>query len=116
MELRRFSTKKGSVLGILRHGKSVYFTLEPEDNLLPEGSYNVIKYDSPKNGRCLLLYNDEIPATRGFEIHVGNSLQNTKGCILLGNSCDLVKRTVGGSRKALKQLLEDHDKILGIGY
>ena len=116
MELRRFSTKKGSVLGIVRHGKSVYFTLEPEENLLPEGAYNVEEYYSQKNGKCLLLWNEDIPKSRGFEIHSGNSLQHTKGCILLGNSCDLVKRTISGSRKALKQLLEDHDKILGIGY
>lgn len=116
MELRRFSVKKGSVLGILRHGKSVYFTLEPESNLLPEGSYNVEGYDSPKNGKCLLLWNADIPKSRGFEIHVGNSLQDTKGCILVGNSCDLEKRTVGSSKKALQQLLKDHWKILGIGY
>lgn len=116
MELRRFSTKKGSVLGILRHEKSVYFTLEPEANLLPEGAYNLEEYDSPNNSKCLLLWNADIPKSRSFEIHVGNSLQHTKGCILIGNSCDLVKRTLGGSRKALKQLLKDHDKILGIGY
>lgn len=116
MELRRFSTKKGSVLGILRHGKSVYFTLEPEANLLPEGAYNVEEYDSPKNGKCLLLWNEDIPKSRGFEIHSGNSLEHTKGCILIGNSCDLVKRTISGSKKALQQLLKDHWKILGIGY
>lgn len=116
MELRRFSVKKGSVLGILRHGKAVYFTLEPESNLLPEGSYNVEEYDSPKNGKCLLLWNTDIPKSRGFEIHVGNSLQDTRGCILVGNSCDLEKRTIGNSKKALQQLLKDHWKILGIGY
>ena len=116
MELRRFSTKKGSVLGILRHGNAVYFTLEPESNLLPAGSYNVEEYDSPRNGKCLLLWNADIPKSRGFEIHVGNSLQDTKGCILVGNSCDLEKRTVGSSKKALQQLLKGHDKILGIGH
>lgn len=116
MELTRFSTKKGTILGILRHGPSVYFTLEPEENLLPEGSYNVELYDSPKNGKCLLLWNDTIPKSRGFEIHSGNSLEHTKGCILVGNSCDLETRTIGDSKKALKQLLEDHGEVLGIGY
>lgn len=116
MELRRFSTKKGTVLGILRHGNSVYFTLEPEDNLLPEGAYNVEEYDSPKNGKCLLLWNEDIPKSRGFEIHSGNSLEHTKGCILVGNSCNLEKRTIGSSKKALNQLLVNHWKILGIGY
>lgn len=114
MELRRFSLKKGSVLGILLHGKSVYFTLEPEANLLPVGAYTVEEYESPKNGKCLLLWNDYIPKSRGFEIHAGNSLQDTKGCILIGNSCDLTTRTVGGSKKALKQLLESHDNSLVI--
>lgn len=116
MELRRFGTKKGSVLGILRHGNAVYFTLEPESNLLPEGPYNLEEFDSPKNGKCLLLWNADIPKSRGFEIHVGNSLQDTKGCILIGNSCDLEKRTVGSSKKALQQLLKDHGNALEIGY
>lgn len=116
MELRRFSTKKGTVLGILRHGNSVYFTLEPEDNLLPEGAYNVEEYDSPKNGKCLLLWNEDIPKSRGFEIHSGNSLEHTKGCILVGNSCNLEKRTIGSSKKALNQLLANHSHNLGIGY
>lgn len=115
MELRRFSMKKGSVLGILRHGTAVYFTLEPENNLLPEGVYNIEDYDSPKNGQCLLLWNDEIPKSRGFEIHAGNSLKDTAGCILVGNSCNLATRTVLQSKKALQQLLKDHNSILVIG-
>lgn len=116
MELIRYNSKKGTSLGILRHGKAVYFTLEPEANLLPEGAYNVELYDSPKNGKCLLLWNDNIPKSRGFEIHGGNTLAHTKGCVLIGNSCDLATRTIGDSKKAIKQLLEDHGKVLGIGY
>lgn len=115
MELRRFSKKKGAVLGILRHGNAVYFTIEPESNMLPVGAYTVEEYDSPKNGKCLLLWNADIQKSRRFEIHVGNSLQDTKGCILVGNTCDLEKRTVGSSKKALQQLLKDHDNVLEIG-
>lgn len=111
MELRRFSMKKGSVLGILRHGTAVYFTLEPENNLLPEDAYNVEEYDSPKNGKCLLLWNDEIPKSRGFEIHAGNNLKDTAGCILVGNACDLATRTVLQSKKALQQLLKSYSNL-----
>ena len=115
MELKRFSKKNGTVLGILTHGNAVYFTLEPEGNLLPEGAYNMAEYDSPKNGKCLLLWNESIPKSRRFEIHVGNSLKNTAGCVLVGNTCDLSKRTGGQSRKALEQLLKDHNGAIVIG-
>lgn len=115
MELKRFSAKNGSVLGVLLYKAAVYFTLEPEDNLLPEGAYNIEEYASPKNGKCLLLWNDAIPKSRGFEIHAGNSLKDTAGCILVGNACSLATRTVLQSKKALQQLLKDHNSILVIG-
>lgn len=115
MILKRFSSKRNEVLGTLKAGNAIYFTLEPIDNLLPAGKYNCEIYDRPNGTKAIRLWNDKIRKYRYFLIHVGNSVKDTMGCILVGNSCDLVKRTIGNSKKAMDQLLKNFDKELIIG-
>ena len=55
--------------------------------ILTTGLYNLEINYSPKFKTDLpLIYNDKFPASRGFRIHQGNTLKDSKGCILVGIS------------------------------
>ena len=66
-----------------------FWTLEPRDldniqdkSCIPEGVYNYKFRDSPKNGRVLELQNVEF--RKRIQMHGGNYVRNTDGCILVG--------------------------------
>ena len=86
MILIRDSVVNDAVLGSLYvDGFKVCETLENKAKLIPCGEYNLNVSKSPKFGRLLpLVYNDEVPMHRGIRIHVGNSVKDTEGCILVG--------------------------------
>lgn len=86
MILIRDSIINGAVLGSLYvGGVKVCDTLENREKLIPCGEYNLNVSKSPKFGRTLpLVYNDKVPMHRGIRIHVGNSVKDTTGCILVG--------------------------------
>lgn len=50
---------------------------------IPEGTYQVITYPSPKFGRLMPLLVD-VPGRSSIEMHWGNSAKDTDGCLLLG--------------------------------
>ena len=86
MILIRDSVVGDAVLGSLYVGGiKVCETLENKAKLIPCGEYNLNVSKSQKFGRMLpLVYNDEVPMRRGIRIHVGNSVKDTEGCILVG--------------------------------
>ena len=86
MILIRDSIVNDAVLGSLYVGGiKVCDTLENKAKLIPCGEYNLNVSKSPKFGRMLpLVYNDEVPMHRGIRIHVGNSVKDSSGCILVG--------------------------------
>lgn len=75
-----------AVLGkLLVDGNVVCDTLENKDTLIPCGKYTLSVCDSPKFKRQLaLVYNDDVPASRGIRIHAGNGPESSRGCILVG--------------------------------
>ena len=86
MILIRDSIVNDAVLGSLYVGGiKVCETLENKEKLIPCGEYNLNVSKSQKFDRLLpLVYNDEVPMRRGIRIHVGNSVKDTTGCILVG--------------------------------
>lgn len=86
MILIRDSIVNDAVLGSLYVGGiKVCETLENKAKLIPCGEYNLNVSKSPKFCRMLpLVYNDEVPMRRGIRIHVGNSVKDSSGCILVG--------------------------------
>lgn len=92
MILIRDSIINGAVMGSLYvGGAKVCDTLENREKLIPCGEYILNVSKSPKFGRMLpLVYNDEVTMRRGIRIHVGNSVKDTTGCILVGfgRNCD----------------------------
>lgn len=86
MILIRDSIVGDAVLGSLYvGGVKVCDTLENKAKMIPCGEYNLNVSKSPKFGRMLpLVHNDKVPMRRGIRIHVGNSVKDTEGCILVG--------------------------------
>jgi hypothetical protein len=63
----------------------VCYTLENAAKAVPCGLYRVKNSRSPKFKRELpLIYNGNVPASRGIRLHVGNTVASSSGCILVG--------------------------------
>jgi hypothetical protein len=90
----------------------VAYTLDP-NKLLP-GVYNVILTYSPKFNLYLPhIYNDKFKMSRGFRIHAGNTLNDSNGCILVGDSYTVNLSnmiTINNSRKTLNKILNIMDE------
>jgi hypothetical protein len=65
---------------------------------IPPGIYKVVSYPSPKFGRLMPLLLD-VPGRSEIEIHFGNLPDETRGCILLGDSLPGAN-FIGKSREA----------------
>jgi hypothetical protein len=107
LELIRFKFKSKTVMGVLKGDVlkcGTYFTIENFDKMLPDGKYMVKVTYSPKFKRDVpIVYNDEVPESRGIRIHEGNIVQNSNGCILVGNWAYLPNK-LGNSKDAIEQL------------
>lgn len=67
------------------NGGIVCYTLENAAKAIPCGMYSVQNSKSPKFKRELpLVWNAKVPASRGIRIHVGNSVKDSSGCIIVG--------------------------------
>lgn len=95
--------------GVLKYGRQVLcHTLElpwrsndKNVSCIPVGTYSVIKAASPRFGECFYLR--DVPARSGILIHVGNSVADTRGCLLVG--LDANDKNVLHSRLAMDRLL-----------
>ncbi len=84
--VRETATEK-AVLGCLfLNDTFICYTLENAAKAVPTGGYNIENSKSPKFKRELpLLYNKNVPASRGIRIHVGNdAVKDSSGCVLVG--------------------------------
>ena len=94
VKLIRIHSDVYSTRGVLKIGRHILcHTLElpwrsndKNVSCIPEGSYSVIKANSPRYGEC--FYFRDVPARSGILIHVGNSVADTRGCILVGLDTD----------------------------
>ena len=87
-----------SILGKLYfNGGIVCYTLENATKAIPCGMYSVQNSKSQKFKRELpLVWNAKVPASRGIRIHVGNSVKDSSGCVLVGMGRDV--HLLGGSK------------------
>lgn len=67
---------------------------------IPAGKYRLTKASSPKFARCFYVH--DVPNRSGILIHVGNSLLDTDGCILVG--LDVNGDHIVNSRLAMDRL------------
>ncbi|MCF0223813.1 MAG: hypothetical protein HUK20_06050 [Fibrobacter sp.] len=112
MKMYRFKRTPYVVLGVLMDDVGgTYFTAENASCLIPCGTYDVDVTYSPKFKKKLPLlvnYGLGVGDGRGIRIHSGNNAEtDSKGCVLVGNQCDLVKNVILESNKAMSQLLRN---------
>jgi len=60
-------------------------TLETGKRMINSGTYLAKVYDSPRFSRKVILL-DNANSRTNIEIHAGNSITDTQGCILIGSS------------------------------
>jgi len=72
---------------------------------IPEGEYKCRLYFSPKFKKTVYLL-EEVPLRKYIEIHCGNVVDDTEGCILIGEQFEKLygKPAILRSRKAMKEL------------
>lgn len=114
MELIRYKVKGDTVMGVLidyHWGFGVYYTIERLGKMIPEGSHWMQLTYSPKFKKNLpLIWSRAVHKNRGIRIHSGNTVKDTNGCILIGNTADLTALRIGLSVPAINQLVNAMDK------
>lgn len=81
--LKRVENKNGRIFGALYYdGVCLCSTLEPARFAIPLGDYSLDYTFSPKFGKNLPLL--LVPHRSGIRIHPGNTIQDSRGCILVG--------------------------------
>lgn len=112
-DLTRFQQDEKATLGnILYNNVSLCYTLElPWKNnqhdisCIPEGKYKCVAYISPKSKKDVwLLLN--VPGRKEIEIHIGNFIINSIGCILVGDQISNYKNypVINNSDKTMAKL------------
>lgn len=83
-----------------------YYTLERKSKLVPVGLYDIDLTYSPKFKKKLpLVHSKSVSERRGIRIHAGNTVNDTEGCILVGNISSLTDRRISESNIAVNQLV-----------
>jgi len=90
LEIIRMEQTKEGTLGALRIDKILFCdTLEPPWDMnepfkssIPTGQYNCFKINSPKFGETFEIMN--VPGRNNVLIHAGNIVEDTEGCIIVG--------------------------------
>jgi len=74
---------------------------------IPAGTYQAVKYTSPKHGQVILL--EGVPGRSFIEMHTGNFTYQIEGCILVGDGLKYLDQDtildVTNSKKTLQRLL-----------
>ena len=117
LTLKRIAKKADYTIGRLEdeNGNRICDTLEPtwrnykggelkvpRKSAVPEGTYPVVITKSKKFGKYLPLLVG-VPGFEGVRIHSGNTVNDTEGCILVGQN--LIKGKVLLSRLTLEKLM-----------
>lgn len=114
MELIRYKVKGDTVMGVLvdcDQNLGVYYTIEKLGKMIPEGSHWMqLTYSSKFKKDLPLIWSGTVHWSRGIRIHCGNTVKDTDGCILIGNTADLAHLKISNSIPAVAQLVKAMDK------
>jgi len=77
---------------------------QPQLSCIPKGPYIAQLVDSPKHGRVYEL--QYVPGRSEIQLHVGNDLADTLGCVLVGKYHGLVWKGSPWARKATIGVLD----------
>ena len=99
--IRDIRTETAIIGSLYINGAFICYRLETAAKTIPCGMYTVQNSKSPKFKRELpLLYNAQVPASRGIRIHRGNTVKDSQGCVLVGMGRSTEKSSVTESANA----------------
>lgn len=114
LELIRLEKSGKGVVSILKINKEIFCcALEPPDNnnqvnvsCIPVGQYYIDPVNSPKFGKTYKILN--VPNRSNILFHAGNTMTDTQGCILLGETIGKLKgdRAILNSGSTFKKFME----------
>jgi hypothetical protein len=113
VNLHRYLTTGKAVYGCLEWENDKCYTLEhpPRDQKIkgqtgvPAGAYYLTYRYSPSRSRKM-PYLDNVPNFRNVMLHSGNTLKDTTGCILVGDTIDTAYNKILFSRRAFGRFIK----------
>lgn len=124
LTLSRHSYHPVCTMGWLHVGDTRLATLEPpwrqnrkNMSCVPEGTYELNHYNSLKFQNCFELQN--VPDRRSILIHIGNRVEDTEGCILVGmmpSPSALMVLQSANAMARLRELLAGSDHMITIDF
>lgn len=113
LTLTRFDQSSSGTFGRLYDGvEFVAVTCERPDNgnrpmgCIPCGVYQVTPFRSPKMGPDFIVHN--VPSRTMIEMHAGNVIEDTEGCILVGDAMSDNGSAITHSRQTLEAMLKKY--------
>ena len=91
--LKRVAMTAVGVFGVLIDENNIPFVLTMERpwlnnqegiSCIPWGDYDCVRINSPKHGNCFQVLH--VPNRTNVEIHIGNTEDDSEGCILIGEN------------------------------
>jgi hypothetical protein len=115
LELQRLFESEGALLGVLtQDGMALAFTLEPAARAIPAGRYEIaLRQSGELYTRYHLLYPwiapgmlelVDVPGRTDILIHPGNDINDTSGCVLVGDLANARLGHLTQSRDALRRI------------
>ena len=110
LTLRRLASSPKGTPGVLMHNFfPLVTTLEPMEIIIPCGSYLCKLVPSPPhiakiNRSTLDWVVDDVKGHVGIFFHIGNTVRDTQGCILVGGEFCYGSYSIANSRAALTEL------------
>src|SRR5215467_11698852 len=84
LTLLREPSQADTTFGVLLiDGFLFCYTLENSHKIIPEGTYKLTKYMSPRN-KCEVPLLNDVPGRDMIEMHVANWFHELEGCIAVG--------------------------------
>jgi len=110
--LKRLAQSESGTAGMMidETGWPICCTLEPQQPIIPPTLYNVIPYFSPLHKHDVFLL-ENVPGREGVEIHIGNYLKDTTGCILVGSEFSYSFKMLLNSADAFNRLWNTYKTI-----
>ena len=133
INMRRIFSDSDSTVGFLQYDTNVLFTLEDEyrtkkvanETRIPEGRYEIkLRTDSPMCQRYRQKFGanhegipwlQDVPGFTYIYIHVGNTDEDTAGCVLVGEAANAVGNCLLYSTPAYTHLQEWIQSKLKVG-
>jgi len=118
VEINRTYEPEATIGTLIVGGEVLGFTLErcwlgnrKNISCISTGSYICKKHDSPTFGKVYKVC--DVYQRSNILFHVGNVIEDTEGCILIGSSVGYIddKRAVTGSRIAFDSFIRELDGV-----